>query len=289
VTGARLPPWLRLSSRVPWRVGYTLSDALALVAAWLGFYRRARVREQLHRCFPGLSPAALRREIQVFYRNTFDIVFEIVKGSRLDAEGVRARVAIDGLEPVQAELRAGQSVLLIGVHYANWEWMLLALSAALGAPLAAAYKPLHDAWAEKLLMTLRSRFGAELVPAKDLLNDVIRRRSEVRGIALVADQDPVSAELRHYTTFLGQETAFYMGAEMIARAAKLSVYVVLTRRVARGRYRLSVEPIVTKDERPPQGEIMERYARRAEALIRERPSDWMWLHRRWKTRKSVYG
>jgi KDO2-lipid IV(A) lauroyltransferase len=284
-----LPLWLRASSRVPLAAGYALSDALAFIAAWFGFYRRARVREQLRRCFPELTPRALRRQVRLCYRNTFDIVVELVRGAGLSADGIRARVAIDGLEPVRQQLQRGQSVLLIGVHYANWEWMLLALSASLGHPLAAAYKPLHDAGPERLLKILRARFGAELVPAKDLLNDVIRRRDEVRAIALVADQDPVSAELRHYTTFLGQETAFYMGAELIARAAKLPVYVVLTRRVARGRYRLTIESIATRDERPPQGEIMERYARKAEALIREQPSDWLWLHRRWKTKKPVYG
>jgi Kdo2-lipid IVA lauroyltransferase/acyltransferase len=284
-----LPLWLRVLSRLPFELWYAFSDSLGFIAAYFGFYRRARVREQLAFCFPELKPAELRTQVRLSYRNTFDIVAEIVKGSRMSADELRARVAIDGLESVQAQLAAGQSVLLIGVHYANWEWMLLALSASLGAPLAAAYKPLHDAWSDRLLLALRSRFGAELVPAKDLLNDVIRRRNDVRGIALVADQDPVSAELRHYTTFLGRETAFYMGAEMIARAAKLPVFVVLTRRVGRGRYRLTVESLVAKDERLPSGEIMERYARKAEALIRERPADWMWLHRRWKTQKSVYG
>lgn len=286
---ASLPPWFRALARMPPAIGYRLSDALAFIAAWVGFYRRERVREQLGRCFPELAARELRRQVRLFYRNAFDIVLELIHGSRLTAAEIRARVAIDGLEPVRQQLRDGQSVLLVGVHQANWEWMLLALSASLDAPLAAAYKPLHDAWSERLLKTLRVRFGAELVPAKDLLNDVIRRRNEVRAIALVADQDPVSAELRHYTTFLGQETAFYMGAEMIARAAKLPVYVVLTRRVARGRYRLTIEPIAAQDERPPQGEIMERYARKAEALIREHPADWMWLHRRWKTKKPIYG
>ena len=166
--------------------------------------------------------------------------------------------------------------------------MLLGTSAELGESLTADYKPLHDARADRLLQKLRSRFGAELVPAKELFNDVVRRRHETRAIALAADQDPVSAELRHFTSFLGRETAFYMGAEMIARAAKLPVYVVLMHRVARGRYRRGIEPLAAKDERLPRGAVTERYARRIEALIREHPADWMWLHRRWKVRKSVY-
>ncbi|MFO1376873.1 MAG: lysophospholipid acyltransferase family protein [Steroidobacteraceae bacterium] len=283
-----LPPWLRVLSCVPFRAGYALADGLAFIAAYVGFHRRARVREQLARCFPGMTAAALRGAVRDCYRNVFDVLVEVVQGCRLDAAALGERVTIEGLEPLRAHFAAGQSVLLVGAHYANWEWMLLALSAGFEVPLTAAYKPLHDARADRLLRTLRGRFGAELVPAKELFNDVMRRRGEVRAIALVADQDPVSAELRHFTTFLGQETAFYMGAEMIARAARLPVYVALMRRVARGRYRLTIELLAAQDERPAQGAVTERYARCIEALIREHPADWMWLHRRWKVRKSVY-
>ncbi len=283
-----LPLWLRAVSRLPFRVLYALSDALACIAAGPGFHRRARVREQLQRCFPGLAPRALRRLVQDCYRNVFDVLFEVIKGSRLDAAGLREHVTLEGQGAVRERLAAGQSVLLVGLHYANWEWMLLALSGELGAPLVAAYKPLHDAWADELLRSLRSRLGAELIPAKDLFNDVMRRRGEARAIALVADQDPVSASLRHFTSFLGRETAFYMGAEMIARAAKLPVFLVVMRRTVRGRYRLTLEPLASPDEPLPSGAITERYARRVEAVIRERPADWLWLHRRWKVTRSVY-
>ena len=283
-----MPAWLRLLSRVPFAVWYALSDVLAFIAARAGFHRHTRVREQLARCFPEIPPPSLRSLVQDSYRNVFDVLFEVVKGSRLDAAGLHARVTLEGAGPVRELLDAGQPVLLVSQHYANWEWMLLALSGELGAPLAAAYKPLHDAWADELLRSLRSRLGAELIPAKDLFNDVMRRRSEVRAIAMVADQDPVSASLRHFTTFLGQETAFYMGPEMIARAAKLPVFLAVMRRTARGCYRLTLEPLAGRGEQLPAGGITERYARRVEAVIREQPADWLWLHRRWKVKKSVY-
>jgi KDO2-lipid IV(A) lauroyltransferase len=67
------------------------------------------------------------------------------------------------------------------------------------------------------MLTLRTRFGAHLVPAKELLPDIIRRRRIVRVIAVIADQEPRSSEKRHWTRFLNRDTAFYMGAEEIAR------------------------------------------------------------------------
>ena len=58
----------------------------------------------------------------------------------------------------------------------HWEWLLQGVVLQLGYPLDAAYKPLHDAWAERLMLKIRSRFGARLVPAKELLADFLRRR-----------------------------------------------------------------------------------------------------------------
>ncbi len=72
------------------------------------------------------------------------------------------------------------------------------------------------------MRTLRSQFGAELVPAKELLASLLRRR-DARAIAMVADQAPVSSDFRHWTRFLEQPTAFYMGPEKIAQATRFAV------------------------------------------------------------------
>jgi len=60
------------------------------------------------------------------------------------------------------------------------------------------------------MLKIRSRFGARLVPAKELLADFLRRRGIVRAVAMNADQAPVSTDKRYWTQFLGQDTAFYI-------------------------------------------------------------------------------
>ena len=109
--------------------------------------------------------------------------------------------------------------MFVTSHLGNWEWLLQSVTLELGYPVDAAYKPLHDPWAERLALEIRSRFGARLVPAKDLLIDHLRRHKIVRALAINADQAPMLTEKRHGSRFLGQDTAFYVGAEQIARAA----------------------------------------------------------------------
>ena len=166
--------------------------------------------------------------------------------------------------------------------------MLLALSLELGFPLDAAYKPLVDSWAEREMKKVRSRFGSRLIPAKELLADIIRRGKAVRAVAMVADQEPTTSEHKHWTRFLNRDTAFYMGPEEIARVTRFPVFFLGMKRLARGRYEVRFVPLSRPGESPQTGELTERYARLVEQQIRDAPPDWPWSHKRWKLRKPLY-
>jgi KDO2-lipid IV(A) lauroyltransferase len=159
----------------------------------------------------------------------------------------------------------------------------------LGYPVDAAYKPLHDQWAERLMLKVRSRFGARLVPAKDLLADILKRRAIVRAMAMNADQAPVSTDKRYWTHFLGQDTAFYVGAEQIARATRLPVIYVVMRRVRRGGYEVELRTLWDGRGATEPNTIMERYARACEDDVLKSPADWLWSYRRWRLKKPLYG
>ena len=114
------------------------------------------------------------------------------------------------------------------------------MSLELGYPLDAAYKPLVNPWADREMLTLRTRFGSRLVPAQQLLADIIQRRAVLRAIAMVADQEPVTSERKHWTRFLNRDTAFYMGPEEITRTTRYPALFVAMRRVRRGRYEIEL-------------------------------------------------
>ncbi len=201
----------------------------------------------------------------------------------------RRRVRIVNLEAPRALLARGQSVLLVAAHQCNWEWMLLALSLELGYPLDAAYKPLVDNWAEREMKKLRTRFGSRLVPAKDLLADIIKRRDVVRAVAMVADQEPTTSEHKYWTRFLNRDTAFYMGAEEIARVTRFPVFFIAMRRTARGLLRNGVPAASpTWEPRPPPVPSPSDTRGASKQQIRAAPSDWPWSHKRWKLKKSLY-
>jgi KDO2-lipid IV(A) lauroyltransferase len=280
--------WARLVSHLPFGMLYGLSSCLG----WLTFrffpHRERVVRENLSKAFPQFDEARMRATIRDYYSGFADMLMEIVKSVTMPAEELRRRVRVVNIELPRAVLQSGQSVLLVAAHQCNWEWMLLSLSLELGHPLDAAYKPLVDNWAEREMKKLRTRFGSRLVPAKDLLADIIQRRDVVRAVAMVADQEPTTSEHKYWTRFLGRDTAFYMGPEEIARVTRLPVFFTALRRTARGFYEMEFKPLAEAGQNLPQGSLTERYARLVEEQIHAAPPDWPWSHKRWKLKRSLY-
>ena len=268
---------------------YGFSGFLYVLAYYVVRHRHRVIREQLAKVFPEKSEAERLVIHKQFLRGFCDMAVELVQSVRMSAEQMRERIQIRNIEVARAYLDAGKTIMLVTSHLCNWEWLLQGMVLRLGYPIDAAYKPLHDAWGERLMLKVRSRFGARLVPAKELLADFLQRRGVVRALAINADQAPVSTERRHWTTFLGQDTAFYVGAEQISRGTRLPMIFLAMRRLRRGYYEVELEPLWDGVERLPPGEITERYARLCEAEVYKAPADWLWSYRRWKLQKPLYG
>jgi KDO2-lipid IV(A) lauroyltransferase len=283
----RLPIWLRALSHLPWRVLYLLCAAVVLVAKRVRRYRREVVRANIAGSFPELTRSKRRAIERHYYRNLGERLAEVIKGATLAPDELARRVSVRNLEVAQQLLASGRSVLITCAHQCNWEWLLLALSLKLGYPLAAAYKPLHGARGERLMRSIRTRFGGELVPAKELLMYVLARRAP-RVLAMVADQEPVTSDYKWWTGFLNRPTAFYMGPEKIAQRAKFALAFAAMRRSARGHYEVELTLLSDGSRPTAPGLLTEHYARLVEAQVRDSPSDWMWSHRRWELRRPLY-
>jgi Kdo2-lipid IVA lauroyltransferase/acyltransferase len=280
---APLPLWMRLIARLPFGVLYALGALGSFLLRYVLRHRVAIATSNLRNSFPALSAAEIRSILNRYYRRLGEVAVECLKMPALSAEEMRRRVPIPNVLELRAETSAGRSVLLLAGHLGNWEWQLQGTVTQIGVPVDAAYKPLHLAAADRAVLRLRSHFGARMVAAKKLLRAVARNRQQVRAIALMADQIPMSSGSgRHWLTFLGQPTAFYPGPAEIAHATGYASFFACMRRISRGQYELYFEPMTAAGERLEPEAFTARYARLLEASIRSDPANWMWSHRRWK-------
>jgi Kdo2-lipid IVA lauroyltransferase/acyltransferase len=280
---------IKFFSRLPLRALYAFSSFLYLLAFYVVRHRHQVIRGQLEQVFPDSSDAERELIHKRFLKNFCDVVVEVLKSVSMTEADMRDHVQIVNSEVARRYLDAGQSVMLVTSHLGNWEWLLHGVTLQLGYPVDAAYKPLHDQWAERLMLRVRSRFGARLVPAKELLADFLRRRGIVRAVAMNADQAPVSTDKRYWTRFLGQDTAFYIGAEQIARATRLPILYVRVSRIRRGYYQVELSQLWDGREVTEPNTVTERYARACEIDVLKSPADWLWSYRRWRLKKPLYG
>jgi len=282
------PPALSQQGPPPMQLGLRVRYGVARWLFGLGYgllgFRRATIRDNLARSFPGADARALRAMRREFIARQSEVFAEIDYARKMSADELRTRVRLVNPQAL-TNAQAPRPAIFAGAHQCNFEWLLLRASLELGEGLLALYKPLSNERAERYFRTVWTRFGTRLVPAKSVLRELARFR-EARGIGLVADQVPRSSPEKHWLEFLHQPTAFYMGPELLGRALRSTVYYVSMRRVARGQYDIEFVPLNEPGEKAPSGSITERYARALERDVQADPAGWWWSHRRWKLSKK---
>ena len=267
-----------------------LYGAMAL-AAWLAYrvlgLRRGVIRGNFARSFPDWDRSRLRAALRDFSRRQGEVAAEVLYAAGIDEPELRARVRVANPELLAAS-SPPRPHIVVGAHHCNFEWALQRLSLEMPGRFLCLYKPLRNPRFDAWMRRLRGRFGAKLIPAKSVLQELARHR-DATAVGLLADQVPRTSPEKHWVEFLGQDTAFYMGPELLARALRSRVLLLRMNRLGRGRYELVLEPLNEAGERAAIGEITGRYARALERWIRDDPAGWWWSHRRWKLQRGANG
>jgi KDO2-lipid IV(A) lauroyltransferase len=279
---------IRALALLPLPLLYAVCGALAFLAR-LFRWRAGFVRDGIARCLPESSETERRRIAVGFYSYLGELVAEAVHGASIDPADLADRLRFDNPEAIEDVLKGGKRVMLLAAHHCNWEWLLLRCSTAFGTPLVAAYKPASREAANRALTEVRSRFGATMVPAKQIVQHLIEQRGAVKLLALVADQSPAAAsEQQSWLPFFGKETAFFRGPGWIGAKMGYQPFFLAMRRVSRGRYAVRFVPLLAPGERADPDRIIESYVRAVEAQAREYPAQYFWAYNRWKRARRVY-
>lgn len=273
---------LRIISKLPFPLLYGLSSFTAFVLQHIVRYRAKVIHENLRNSFPEKSLAEIKKITRDFYLNLTDVSFESLKLISMSSEQLEKRVRVTNIELPLSTLNNGQSHLGLTSHLCNWEWLLQICAIKSPYPIDAVYKPLHNEKMDKFIYNLRARFGAHPVAMKDTLRELIKNRKTVRSMAMVADQTPPHSEIQHWSTFLNQYTAFYVGGDKIGGAMQMPVLFVGMKRVKRGYYEVTFEFLKNLPVAKEGHEVTELFIKRLEAAIKEQPANWLWSHKRWK-------
>lgn len=273
---------LKLISLLPFWILYLISDILFVFLYYLFKYRRQVVQANLANAFPEKSVkerAAIERRYFVFLA---DMIVESVKSISITKQELKQRYQFENLTEITKHLEKGRSVIAVSGHYGNWEWGPLSIPSQLSEDVLVVYKPLSDKKFDTKINSIRSRFGALMVPMKMTLRKLTEYKTKPHVLVLVGDQTPAYEESQYFTSFLNQPTAVFLGVEKIAVRSNYAVIYFSINRIKRGYYKSIVKPLVEFPKETSEYEITQAHTRELEDLIREKPEYWLWSHRRWK-------
>lgn len=204
---------------------------------------------------------------------------------RLSRARVLEMVEIEGLEHFDGALEAGRGAILVTGHFGNWE--------LLGAGIAARGYPVHflvgeqtNGLVDNLMNDLRRSQNIGIITREVALRKVLRALKDNQFVALLADQDARKAGV--FVDFLGRPASTVRGPAMFAVKQNAPIIPGFIWRTAGGKHHARLEPPLWPD--PALGgetavvDLTQRYTDRISAAVRERPTEYFWAHRRWKTK-----
>ncbi|MCC6595531.1 MAG: LpxL/LpxP family Kdo(2)-lipid IV(A) lauroyl/palmitoleoyl acyltransferase [Rhodanobacteraceae bacterium] len=279
------PAWLGLgliwlAARLPRRGLMAGARALGGLIARLPGQRRRVAATNLALCFPELDAAARSRLLADNLRDAGCMLAEFALawlGS--DAAIARIPVDIDGLEHLQAARAGGRGVLLVGAHFSHLE--LCARLVSRRIPIAGMYREHADAAFEWAIKRARLRY-AEAMFSKDELRASIRHLKQGGILWYAPDQDMRGKEVV-FAPFFGVPAATITATHHLARLSGAAVIAFFHQRTAHG-YAIRLAPALADF---PSADVVADTTRInacIEAMVRAAPSQYLWLHKRFKTR-----
>lgn len=273
-------------SILPFWVLYALSDLFYYLLFYGIKYRKKVVLENLKNAFPEKTEEERFLIAKRFYRFFPDLVIEAVKMATISKKEVLKRMELIDADEVYRHFNAGKAVIGVTAHYANWELGIHRLSLMTTNPVLIIYKPLNNSAFNTLYNNIRSRFGAQMIPMKQILRAIVRLKKQPHISMFVADQTPVYQDSDYFLEFLNQETLVYTGTERIARMTHDPVvYCHIGRKEKRGYYYCKFTTLVEDVSLYAEHEITHLHNKFTEDIIKEKPEYWLWSHRRWKRKR----
>jgi len=277
---------VKLLSRLPFWALYGISDFLYFLSYHVVGYRRAVVKDNLERSFPEKSPEEILKITKEFYHNLCDFAVEVLKIYSMPAEEFLKRAKFNNLEIL--DQFKGNPAMFMTSHNFNWEWTQLSACLQFPFEIDYIYQKLQNPKFDVFIKSLRSKFGAYGVEKNTAAREIMRRSKEGRGFAMVADQIPWKHSKKYWTNFLGQESAFYIGTDMLAKLTQCPVLFFAFKKVKRGYYEVDIKILSLPPHERSSHEIIEKYVAVTEELIRSQPSTYLWSHKRWKYTKEQH-
>jgi KDO2-lipid IV(A) lauroyltransferase len=217
------------------------------------------------------------------FRSIERVIVAFAQFPKITRKNVGEWIRYEGLENFQSALALGRGVLVATAHLGNWELSAFA-HAWMTAPMNIVVRPLDNPQIDELVEKRRALSGNRIIEKKDAARGILRALAANEAVGILIDQN-TTLDQGVFVDFFGVKAcagnafvklAHHSGAPVVPGFALWSE--------AERKYVLHFYPAIEMT-----GDVVEdtqRIHTLLEKVIREYPDQWLWIHRRWKTRPA---
>ena len=273
--------WLVVLKPVSWVM------VLGRAIGRLGFHfakKRRRIADvNLQLCFPEWGECQRLQVLREHFEALGMGLFEIPMGWWVSSDRLQKLVCIEGLEHMENAKQRGNGVIMLTAHFTSLE---------LGGRLLSYHAPFHTMYrqhdnpvVEKIMARNRVRWLDKAIPRDDV-RSVIRSLKDNHAIWYAPDQN-AQRKTAVFVDFFGQAASTSTGTARLAKLTKAAVvpYSIVRRDDGSG-YNIVLEPALKDYPSDNLAEDTQRINDLIEGWIRKKPAQYLWIHRRFRTRPT---
>ena len=283
---------LRLTVALLTRIPKTTADRWGAALGRLGYapfkIRRRVVEQNLLRAFPDRDQAwrddVAKRAFEHLGRETL----AMLRLSKLEHEDIIAQTDyVDLHDSVSLFEAKGKGAVVVVGHFGNWE-IGAATMATRGFPLDVIAKRQANPYFDRYLIAARRRLGVHVIERSKAPKEGLRSLRKGRAVVFGADQN--AGKTGVFVPFFGHLASTHRGAALMAIRTGAPMVMAFPLRQPDGTYLIKGELLeanpenIHEDIETAMQILTARFTARLEAAIREHPDQYLWHHRRWKTR-----
>lgn len=263
-------------------------DGLACLLGFLWFdvfrMRRQVVLNNIQKAFPLMSYQERLKVGRISMQNQCRVILEYCRIPFLTRQQVKESFIFEGVEHLEKAFKKDKGVLLLTLHLGNGDLAALGL-AILGWPMYMVSKVFSWKWLNDLWFGMRERQGLKIILPRNSSYAILKALKR-HGIVIFALDQFTGPPIGVRTKFFGHETGTALGLAIMAERSGASVVPAYTFRNKEGKTVVCFEAEIPMEISTDRDQSLEKmtqvYTDQLEVFVKKHPTQWMWLHRRWK-------
>ncbi|GAB6281348.1 MAG: lysophospholipid acyltransferase family protein [Ignavibacterium sp.] len=246
--------------------------------------RKKVVIQNLQKAFPNYSDKKIKKIAFNTYNSFAIVLIEILSIPKLDSKTICSLIKFENIDLVKEKYKSGNGLILMTAHFANWEWMALAMGLQLNIPINVIVKNQQNSFVNSWLNNARTKWNNKVIPLGASIKNVFVQLKKGNIVAMVADQR--GPKYGNRVNFFDIPTCVFDGPATLALRTNAPLLIGFAVRQKDFSYNVTMYEIdldnLPENDEEKIREINQRHMKKLEEYISNYPEQWLWMHKIWK-------